>query len=155
MDVFAGSKTIEELDESAFFKMSLNFFCIIGQDGYFKKVNSVGSKLLGWDCQELISRPWIEFVHPDDVAYSLLADRQCQDEDNIRLESRYLHQDGSYRWLSWTRSRYQQGLSYAELHDITPLQQANEQLKSELAECRQVQQALRPETIYRTLLENA
>lgn len=40
--------------------------CVAGFDGYFKQVNPVWSRLLGWTDEELLSRPYVEFIHPDD-----------------------------------------------------------------------------------------
>jgi PAS domain S-box-containing protein len=135
-----------ELDERAFFNISLDFFCIIGQDNYFKKFNSAW-EVLGWGCQELLSRPWIEFIHPDDVANTKRI-IQSLEQDGVKFQNRFRYKDGNYCWLAWTISRYQ-GVAYGVAHDITKLQ-------SELAESKQLQARLRrSEKVYRTLLENA
>ncbi|BAZ15093.1 integral membrane sensor hybrid histidine kinase [Calothrix sp. NIES-4071] len=130
----------QELSESAFFDMSVDLCCIIGQEGYFKKVNSAW-EILGWNFQELYSKHWIEFVHPDDVAKTISINKQCQ-QDGAKFENRFRHQDGSYYWLAWTISRYQQGVAYAIARDITESKQIQDRLR-------------RSENIYRTLLENA
>ncbi len=41
--------------------------CIAGFDGYFKWVDSAWSDFLGWTHEELLSKPFKEFVHPDDL----------------------------------------------------------------------------------------
>jgi PAS domain S-box-containing protein len=111
-----------------FFHMSLDLFCVVGQDGYFKLVNPAWKRILGWTTAELRSRPWIEFVHPDDVESSLSASETCREQDLWRWENRYRHKDGSYRWLSWNCSRYQDGCSYAIARDITEQKQTEAQL---------------------------
>jgi PAS domain S-box-containing protein len=40
-----------------FFKISADFICIAGFDGYFKKINPTVSKVLGFTEEELYSRP--------------------------------------------------------------------------------------------------
>ncbi|HAX78197.1 MAG TPA: hypothetical protein DCY88_20845 [Cyanobacteria bacterium UBA11372] len=111
-----------------FFHMSLDLFCVVGQDGYFKLVNPAWKRILGWTTAELRSRPWIEFVHPDDVESSLSASETCREKDLLRFENRYRHKDGSYRWLSWNYSRYQDGCSYAIARDITEQKHTEAQL---------------------------
>lgn len=111
-----------------FFHMSLDLFCVVGQDGYFKLVNPAWKIILGWTTAELRSRPWIEFVHPDDIESSLIASETCREQDLLRFENRYRHKDGSYRWLSWNYSRYEDGCSYAIARDITEQKHTEAQL---------------------------
>ena len=55
----------EELE--LFFNTAVDLMCIAGFDGYFKRISSEWSKRLGWTEEELLSRPIIDFIHPDDV----------------------------------------------------------------------------------------
>ncbi len=84
------------------FEHSPDLLCVAGFDGHFKKLNPVWERTLGWTPGELCSRPWLDFVHPEDRAATiaagetLLAGRPLYD-----FENRYLCRDGSWRWLSW------------------------------------------------------
>ena len=49
-----------------FFELSPDLLCIAGYDGFFKKINSAVSKILGYSNEELFSRPINDFVHVDD-----------------------------------------------------------------------------------------
>ena len=54
-----------------FFTLSLDILGIWTMDGYFTRVSPAFSKTLGWTAEEIMSRPLVEFVHPDDRAATL------------------------------------------------------------------------------------
>ncbi len=85
-----------------FFENSVQMLCIAGLDGYFRRVNPAFANTLGYTRDELISRPLIEFVHPDDVEKTV---RELEGlgsgRDSISFENRYLAKDGSWRWIVW------------------------------------------------------
>ncbi|NEP11216.1 MAG: PAS domain S-box protein [Symploca sp. SIO2C1] len=106
----------------AFFNLSPDLLCIRSNDGYFQELNSVWKTTLGWTLEELRSYPWLEFVHPDDIAFTLDMERQCYikvSHTPIQFKNRYRCRDGSYRWLSWRLSTYENGLSYGIAQDVT------------------------------------
>ncbi len=107
----------------AFFNLSPDLLCIRGSDGYFRELNSVWQTILGWTLDELRSRPWLDFVHPDDVAFTFEMECQCHtlkpSHTPIQLKNRYRCRDGNYRWLSWRLSAYENGLSYGIAQDVT------------------------------------
>src|SRR5215472_6484539 len=49
-----------------FFAQAADMFCVAGTDGYFKALNPAWTRVLGWTQEELLARPYIDFVHPDD-----------------------------------------------------------------------------------------
>ncbi|HEY9829028.1 MAG TPA: adenylate/guanylate cyclase domain-containing protein [Stenomitos sp.] len=112
-----------EASLQTFFDLSLDLLCIRGSNGYFKELNSVWTSTLGWTLDELRSRPWLDFVHPDDVACTFEMECQCHtlkvNHTPIQLKNRYRCRDGSYRWLSWRLSSYENGLSYGIAQDVT------------------------------------
>ena len=54
----------EELDR--FFTLSPDLLCIANFDGYFLRLNPAWERTLGFAREELLSKPWLDFVHPDD-----------------------------------------------------------------------------------------
>jgi PAS domain S-box-containing protein len=83
------------------FEASLDMSCIAGFDGYFKEINSAWSTTLGWSREELMAKPFVEFVHPDDRATTISSLSQG-DHISVRFENRYETKSGEYRWLAWS-----------------------------------------------------
>ena len=105
----------------ALFTQAPALLCIAGTDGYFKRVNPAFHKTLGHTEAALLSRPFIEFVHPDDRQMtSDEVGKLAQGIPAVHFENRYRHADGTYRWLLWnTTSAPEEGLLYATALDIT------------------------------------
>src|SRR5260370_24540076 len=110
-----------EDDLREFSDLSLNLLCIAGTDGYFKHVNPAWETTLGYTREELLSRPYLEFVHPDDrEATTTEAASVASGRSTITFENRYRCKDGSYRWLLWSAVvRAERGLIYAVAADVT------------------------------------
>ena len=86
-----------------FFDVSIDLMCIAGTDGYFRRVNPAFSNVLGWSEEELLTRPFFDFVHPDDVAPTQTeVAKLIQGIPTISFENRYLCRDGTYKLLRWT-----------------------------------------------------
>ncbi|HUE87928.1 MAG TPA: response regulator [Vicinamibacterales bacterium] len=125
---FARRRAQDELDR--FFMLSLDMLCIAGFDGYFKRVNPAWQRVLGYTDEELLSRPYVEFIHPDDRhATTNQASKLATGEEVIYFENRYLHKDGTWRWLLWTSTPYPElQVMYAAARDITERKAAEETL---------------------------
>lgn len=110
----------QELDR--FFDVSSDMLATAGADGYFTRLNPAWQDTLGYDLSELYARPFIEFVHPDDLEATLLAvARQAEEGKSVlSFQNRYRHRDGSYRWLEWTSTPSADGSElFAVARDIT------------------------------------
>jgi PAS domain S-box-containing protein len=109
----------DELDR--FFTLSLDLICVAGFDGYFKRVNPAWERQLGWREDELITRPYLDLIHPDDVEPTrAAASRLADGNDVIYFENRYRHKDGTWRWLLWASTPVPTDqVIYATARDIT------------------------------------
>ncbi len=119
----------EELDR--FFKLSLDMLCIAGFDGYFKRVNPVWQRVLGWTEAELLAQPYLDLVHPDDRAPTIAeAKKLAHGAEVVHFENRFRHKDGTLRWLLWASAPFaEQQLVYAAAHDITERKAAEHTLE--------------------------
>jgi PAS domain S-box-containing protein len=131
------------------FDLSHDLFCIAGFDGYFKRVNLAFERALGYSREELLSRPFLDIVHPDDLQSSrdALADLQ-RGEDVIGFVNRVICADGSARWLEWnTRTIPDEGFAYGIARDVTDRRHA----EADLREAQRMVEASRDE--FRLLAE--
>jgi len=111
----------DEDELAQFFVQSLDLLCIAGFDGYFKRLNPRWTTQLGWTLEELETRPFLDFVHPDDRKATLAQiDARNMGTEIILFENRYRHKDGSYRWLQWdARTDPERQQIYASARDVT------------------------------------
>ncbi len=121
LSAFMGSLYAQLETGNRFIQLSVDMFCIIGFDGFFKSLNPSWEKALGFTRKELMSKPRIEFIHPEDRALTTTEiDRLQHGEVTLAFENRYLCKDGSYKWLLWNAiSVPGQAVIYAVARDIT------------------------------------
>ncbi len=113
-------KTSEQRDH--LFHNSLDLLCVAGLDGYFRNINPMFSKTLGYTDEEILATPFIEFVHPDDRETTMAVVSQLSEgSDLVRFENRYICKDGSLRWLEWSCPAIAEGEEsiYAIARDVT------------------------------------
>ena len=130
-------------DYKTFFDMSLDICCIASQEGYFESLNDSVTAILGYSKDTLLSRPFYEFIHPEDVEKTVAEMEQLgQGQPTLHFENRYRHSNGSYLTISWSaRQEASSGRIYAIGRDVT--EQAN--TSNRLA---QIEKGLKKETIF-------
>jgi PAS domain S-box-containing protein len=131
----------EELDQ--FFNVTLDLFCIASTEGYFLRLNPAWETALGYTREELLTKKFLDFVHPDDVEGTgeVVSTLASQQKVNY-FENRYRCKDGSYRWLQWSASPAGK-LIYAAARDVTERKQVEQALQKNERILRQNQNNLR------------
>jgi PAS domain S-box-containing protein len=121
-----------EAERDRFFTLSLDLLCVADFTGYLKRLNPAWQTSLGYTEEQLLSRPFIEFVHPQDREATLAEMRKLNTGvPTVYLANRFQRTDGSYRWFSWTAAPFvEEGLIYAVGRDITESKQAEEALRT-------------------------
>ncbi|MEM8667066.1 MAG: response regulator [Planctomycetota bacterium] len=115
------AKSLVESERDRFFDLSVDMLCVANLEGYFVRVNPMFSVKLGYENEELLQHPAMEFVHPDDWAATEEAARELREgHDLIDFETRYRCRNGQYLWLSWSARAPGEGeLIYAVARDVT------------------------------------
>jgi diguanylate cyclase (GGDEF)-like protein/PAS domain S-box-containing protein len=126
------TRRMVEAERERFFAVSLDMLCIAGFDGYFKRLNKAWEKALGITRDELMSKPYIEFIHPDDRERTAAESSSLlTGASTISFENRYLCQDGSSKWLHWNAvPDPRKEIVYAVARDITVRREMEEGLRS-------------------------
>ena len=111
----------EERDLVKFFDLSLDLFCIANMEGFFLRVNSNFSRVLGHAEEELLSHPFLDFVHPADRPATLAeVARLASGLPVVQFRNRYRDCHDEYHWLEWVaRSTPEEGMIYGAARDIT------------------------------------
>jgi PAS domain S-box-containing protein len=137
--------------EERFFEINIDLLCQLDFNGYFKRLNPAWERTLGWTRAELMSRPFIEFVHPDDRERTLGQNARVRSGGQaLGFENRYLCRDGTFRWFLWNAAPDADGrVIYSVARDVTERKAADDErerlvreLQAALAEVRTLREIL-------------
>jgi PAS domain S-box-containing protein len=133
-------KAQEELKKSLvdlerFFSLSSYMVCIASSEGTFQKVSPAFTETLGFSEKELIAKPFIDFVHPEDKKATIdNVEALARGIPIIKFPNRYICKDGSYKWLEWTARSYVNGGDiYAIAYDVTDRELTDATFRKSLA----------------------
>ncbi|MFB6345380.1 MAG: PAS domain S-box protein [bacterium] len=126
-------KRIEE-EQETFFNISIDLFALSDYEGQFLDVNPAFSETLGYSRSELTSKPFLEFIHPDDIEETREVMAQLEEGKPVEgHENRYITKNGNIRWLNW-RAEPGDDMIYAVARDVTERRRYEEQLQSMVEE---------------------
>ena len=148
-----------EAEISRDYDASIDLLATADSTGRMTRINPAWQRLLGHSAEALRSRPFIEFVHPDDreaTAAEMVAMTEGSG-DTVGFRNRFRTVDGSYRWLQWnvTYSASEDRM-HAVGRDVSAQREAEQQLaanaellESKVAERTRELDAARAETLQR------
>lgn len=89
-----------EQEYSYFFKQAADLWCVVDQDGYFKRTNPTWELMLGYSHDELIEQSILTLIHPADATVMQAAMVSLKAGEEIELNHRYRCKDSSYLLLT-------------------------------------------------------
>lgn len=120
----------ELYDFSQLFLSSIDMVCVAKTDGYFKRINPAFSQSLGYTEKEILSTPFIEFVHPEDVDKTIAeVGKLSKGLKTINFTNRYKKKNGEYIILDWVSNPDPiTGNLYSIARDISPIKKTEQEL---------------------------
>lgn len=121
-------KKREDEDLRCLFNLSADLLCVAGTDGFFKRLNPTFERLLGYTSVEILSKPFYDFIHPDDKQSTFNEIQKLgRGQLLISFGNRYRCKDGAYIWLSWNAKAVGDKI-YAIGRDITLVKKTEDAL---------------------------
>jgi PAS domain S-box-containing protein len=124
----------DEIDR--IFKLSSDLIVVADFDGHFTRVNPAAEQILGYTEDELLARPYLDLVHPDDRDRTAAEAADIgRGKTTVSFENRFVRKDGSYKVLEWTTTPVvEDRLMYSVARDVTERRQAEAELERLAAE---------------------
>ena len=113
-------RELTDQERQSLLELAVDMFCVAGTDGYLRWLNPRWTEVLGWTAEELTERPFIEFVHPEDVEATFKeVERLKEGLPAVQFTNRYRHRDGGWRWLEWNTVPKPDGTLFCTVRDVT------------------------------------
>jgi len=108
-----------------FFNTTSDLACIANTEGYFEIANQSFVDKLGYTEKELTEKPFLNFVHPDDIPSTLNIEAQLKGgAPTVNFINRYRKKDGNYLWFEWNSTpNAATGKLYSMARDISEQKQ--------------------------------
>ena len=122
--ILLAMEDVTERRSIRYFNVSDDLLCVATVEGFFVEVNPTFEKVLGYSRDDLLSKPFSEFIHPDDRDKTAAVMTQLAGGIDLRnFRNRYRCSDGSYRWFDWTCPAPVLGENflYAAARDVTDI----------------------------------
>jgi len=128
---FADRLRALEAESARHFDLSLDMICTAGFDGLFKSVNPAFERILGYRQEDMVGRPFLDFVHPDDRERTEREASALSDGENtVQFQNRYFDSEGAVHWLEWASVPLaDEHIIYGVARDVTERKALEEELE--------------------------
>jgi PAS domain S-box-containing protein len=118
-------------DRDRIFTQSIDMLVVSSFDGFFKEFSPSVKQTLGWTPEEMLEKPFLDYVHPDDRESTLQAVSDQSTGQTVHgFDNRYLCKDGTYKWISWNSfPSVDEQLMFAIARDVTDKKKAETEIK--------------------------
>jgi PAS domain S-box-containing protein len=126
LGVHATRRASAQAELDRIFNLSADLIVVADFEGRFTRVNPAVEQVLGYTEEEILNRPYLDFVHPEDRDRTAAeAAALGEGRATLSFENRYRRKDGSYRVLEWTsKPVVDDGVMYAVGRDVTDRRQS-------------------------------
>ncbi len=133
---FATRMRALEAESARHFNLSLDMISTAGFDGRFKTVNPAFERVLGYRAEDLVDRPFLDFVHPDDREKTEEEAASLSDgRTTVQFQNRYFDSKGEVHWIEWTSvPMLEEHIIYAVARDVTERKKMEQELER-LSQC--------------------
>ncbi|HEX6458190.1 MAG TPA: PAS domain S-box protein [Thermoleophilaceae bacterium] len=114
------------------YALTRDLFLTVDFEGRVRSVNPAWERALGYTAEELLAGPFLDFVAEEDRAHTLREFERLRaaGELTLNFENRYMHKDGSTRWLLWSAyASPDEELIYGVAKDVTDRKRSEERLR--------------------------
>lgn len=114
--------------EQSMWELSIDMLAVASPEGYLTRLSPSWETTLGYTLEELMSRPYLDLVHPDDLERTRTGASVLggPEHETVCFEVRYRAKGGEYRRLAWTSRASEDGTSiYFVVRDLTEQRDAS------------------------------
>lgn len=139
---------VERRRADRIWSLSRDLIVVVDAEGVFRSVSPSWTRILGHPVEEVVGRPFEDFMHPDDIEPSRSAlERAIAEGSLTSYENRFLGLDGSYRSIEWNTS-LEDDLVYAYGRDVTERHRVERELSTSQKQFRHLVQGVTDYAIY-------
>ncbi len=128
------SRKKTEEENNRILDAAADIICMASFEGYFLKINKAATEILGYSEAELLSKPYHEFIHPDDTFKTLeINDTLINGKPTQYFENRFITKSGQIVWLAWSATPIpEERIQFGVAKNITQQKEADKKLRESL-----------------------